>query len=116
MYEIPVSESIGLYVPQAWRSIDALDGSISVSVTPFAMCYVSAIIVAAVTASKQIITGDLSSVIASGDIMHAGLTYYGLVCNSAYPRAQGGSVVDASYAGPVTLYHFLPGSTDLRSM
>lgn len=116
MYEIPVSESIGLYVPQAWRSIDALDGSISVSVTPFAMCYVSGIIVAAVTASKQIITGDLSSVIASGDIMHAGLTYYGLVCNSAYPRAQGGSVVDASYAGPVTLHHFLPGSTDIRSM
>jgi hypothetical protein len=74
VYEIPVSESIGLYVPQAWRSIDALDGSTSVPVTTFAMCYVSAIIAAVVTATKQIITGDLSIVIASGDMMDVKLT------------------------------------------
>ncbi len=59
MYEIPVPESIEVYVPQAWRSVDALDGSTSVSVTPFAMCYVTGIIAATVTAAKQIITGDL---------------------------------------------------------
>jgi len=56
VFEITVPESIGAYLPHAWSSIDEFDGSTSVSVTPFAMFYASALIAAAITASKQIIT------------------------------------------------------------